>query len=75
MPVTLDQLAAMDAAIATGERAIRSPNGTVEYRSIDELIRARNALQSQYQAEQAAVSGRPLRRRVFRMFHAGRGFD
>ena len=75
MPITQSQIDALDAAIASGERAVRSQHGTVEYRSVDELIKARNALAAQMEAEQAQAGTVTPRRRIFRLFHAGRGYD
>ena len=76
MAVTLEQIAALDAALSSGELTVRSRDGaSVVYRSVDELLRARNALAVQYAAEQAAAGVSPPRRRLFRLFHMGRGFD
>lgn len=56
MAFTTQDLAAVDAAIASGELTIRSADGkTVTYRSMDELLKAREVMK----AEIAAASPRP----------------
>lgn len=42
MAYTTDDLAAIDAAIASGELTVKTNDRLVTYRSIDELLRARN---------------------------------
>lgn len=56
MAFTTTDLAAVDAAIASGELTIRAADGkTVTYRSMDELLKARAVMQ----AELAAANPRP----------------
>lgn len=56
MAFTTTDLAAVDAAIASGELTIRAADGkTVTYRSMDELLKARAVMQ----AELAATHPRP----------------
>lgn len=56
MAFTTTDLAAVDAAIASGELTIRAADGkTVTYRSMDELLKARSVMQ----AELAAATPRP----------------
>lgn len=56
MAFTTTDLAAVDAAIASGELTIRAADGkTVTYRSMDELLKARAVMQ----AELAAANHRP----------------
>ncbi len=56
MAFTTTDLAAVDAAIASGELTIRAADGkTVTYRSMDELLKARAVMQ----AELAAATPRP----------------
>ena len=54
MPVLQSDIDALTEALATGERMVRKGDKTVEYRSVDELLAARNALQAQFDGEQAA---------------------
>lgn len=43
---TVDQLTALEAAIGSGELVVRYGDKTVEYRSIAELMRARDAVRT-----------------------------
>lgn len=73
MAVTQSDIDDLNAAIAVGERLVRKANGeTIEYRSVADLIRARNDLARQL-AEQGA-SGKPRRPRITRLYQSGRGF-
>ncbi len=70
MPVTQSDIDALNTAIASGERLVRKADGTtVEYRSVADLIRARDSLR----AELAAAEGRQ-RVRAIKLYHAGRGY-
>ena len=70
MSVTQSDIDAINSAIASGERLVRKADGTtVEYRSVADLIRARDDLQ----AKVVDAEGGP-RVRATRLFHAGRGF-
>lgn len=56
MAFTTQDLAAIDAAIASGELSIRSADGkTVTYRSMDELLKARAVMQADLAAASAAT--------------------
>lgn len=44
MAWTQQELDALDKAIATGVTEVRHNNRTVRYRSLDEMMRARNAM-------------------------------
>lgn len=58
MAFTTTDLAAVDAAIASGELTIRATDGrTVTYRSMDELLKARAVMQ----ADMAASGGTQVR--------------
>lgn len=72
MPISQSDIDALNAAIAQGERQVRIGDKSVEYRSVDELIRARNELIRQ-QSEDLSRSGQ-ARPRQTRLYHAGRGF-
>lgn len=67
MAVTQTDLDNINAAIAQGERVVRIAGRTVEYRSVDELITARNHLRTQLAAESGARS------KQTKLYHAGRG--
>lgn len=73
MAVQQEDIDALTQALATGERVVRKGNNTVEYRSVAEIIAARNALMQQKAAEDAAQSGRTVSRQT-RLVHGGRGF-
>ena len=76
MPVQQSDLDAITAAIATGERVVRKSDGTmVEYRSIAELIAAKDELLATKAAEDAAAALAPPRPRITRLYHGGRGFS
>lgn len=72
MPVTQAQLDALNEAIATGELKVHHGDKSMEYRSIAELIQAREQLLRQQLAERGM--GGPLSR-ITRLVHGGRGFD
>lgn len=72
MAVTQADIDALNTAIAAGERVVKSGDKLVEYRSVGDLIRARNDLIDQMAAESAATTGTP-RPRQTRLYHAGRG--
>jgi hypothetical protein len=68
MAITQNDIDSLNEAIALGERVVRKANGeTVEYRSVADLIRARDDLSRQLTADQ-----RP-RRQVY-LVQGGRGF-
>lgn len=70
MPVTQADIDAINAAIATGEKQVALGAQQVSYRSIDELIKARNALQAELAAQDAANS----KSRQTRLYQKGRGY-
>ncbi|NWL09016.1 phage head-tail joining protein [Pseudomonas hunanensis] len=67
MAYTQAHLAAVEGAIARGERIVRYSDRTVEYRTVDELIKARDLIRT----ELAQATGR--RSRVVRLYHGGKG--
>lgn len=67
MAYTPAQLAAVERAIARGERIVRYSDRTVEYRSVDELMKVRD----QIRTELAQAAG--PRSRVARLYHGGKG--
>lgn len=74
MPVTQADIDALNQAIATGERQVTLGAKSVTYRSISDLIAARNDLQTQMAQQQAADAG-TVRPRRYHAVYAGRGYD
>lgn len=72
MPVSQADIDALNLALAQGERVVRSGGKMVEYRSVAELIRARDDLVNRLAAETAAAAG-TTRPRQTRLYHGGRG--
>lgn len=70
MPVQQTDIDALNAAIANGERIVRLGNKTVEYRSVAELIAARNDLRSQMVGESGT-----RRPRQTLLTQSGRGYE
>ena len=70
MAYSTADLQALDAAIASGELSVQVDGRRVQYRSIDELLRARSHVEQQITAATAGAS----RRGVFRFaFTTSRG--
>ncbi|PXX53248.1 MULTISPECIES: phage head-tail joining protein [Pseudomonas] len=67
MSFTQKHLDAVEGAIARGEKTVRYGDRTVEYRSIDELIRARDEIRT------SLVNSAAPRSRVVRIYHGGKG--
>lgn len=74
MAILQTDIDALTEALATGERMVRKGDKVVEYRSVDELLAARNALQAQFDAEQATAGTVAPRPRQTRLYHGGRGY-
>lgn len=74
MPITQLNIDALNTALANGEKQVVLDGQSVTYRTIDDLIKARNDLQEQLNRENAALNNtrRPKR---FRMYYAGRGYN
>ncbi|MFH1493750.1 MAG: hypothetical protein ABIG70_03015 [Pseudomonadota bacterium] len=73
MPVSQSQIDSLNAAISLGERVVRKGDRMIEYRSVAEMIRARDDLVAQMAAETVASGGRP-RPRQTKLYQSGRGF-
>lgn len=71
MAVTQSDIDALTAAIASGERQVTIGSQSVTYRSIDDLIKARDTLMRDL-ATQTGTAPRP---RHTRLYYAGRGYD
>lgn len=72
MAVTQADIDALNAALATGERVVRLGDKTVEYRSVTDLIAARNDLQKQLTDAANAAAGTTRPRQTY-LYQAGRG--
>lgn len=68
MAFTQTQLAAVEAAIASGELRVVFDGREVTYRSVDDLMKARNTIRAALQATGAAAA-------VVRTSYASRGRD
>ena len=51
MAFTIQQLEAIESALGTGELTVTFEGKSVTYRSVNELIRARNRIQAELQAQ------------------------
>jgi len=69
MAVTQEQIDALNAAIASGERQISNGSQQVTYRPISDLIKARDDLQTQFDQQNGVQ-----RPKQYRMYHAGKGY-
>jgi hypothetical protein len=69
MAVSQSDIDALNAALKNGERVVKSDGVLVEYRSVDDIIRARDSLVGQMAAE----SGQARPKQTI-MVHGGRGF-
>lgn len=67
MSFTPKHLEAIERAIARGEKAARYSDRTVEYRSIDELLMARDEIRT------SLTNAAGPRSRVVRLTHGGKG--
>ena len=67
MSFTQKHLDAVEAAIARGEKTLSYTDRTVEYRTVDELLKARDQIRS------SLVAATGPRSRVIRLYHAGKG--
>lgn len=67
MAYTKAHLDAVERAIARGEKIVRYSDRTVEYRTVDELIKARDLIRTEL------TNAAGPRCRVVRVFHGGKG--
>ncbi|VVP32980.1 phage head-tail joining protein [Pseudomonas fluorescens] len=67
MSFTQKHLDAVEAAIARGEKVVRYTDRTVEYRDVDELLKAREEIRT------SLISAAGPRSRVVRLYHGGKG--
>ena len=68
MAFTQKHLDAIERAIARGEKVVRYSDRTVEYRTVDELLKAREEIRT------SLTSAAGPRSRVVRLYHGGKGF-
>lgn len=74
MPVSQSDIDNLNKAIASGERQVTIGSQSITYRSIDDLIKARNDLRQQKADEDAAAANAPQKRRSY-AYYAGRGYN
>ncbi|MGX1179168.1 hypothetical protein AB7M31_002236 [Pseudomonas sp. IAP-CY TE4608] len=67
MAYTKAHLDAVERAIARGEKIVRYSDRTVEYRTVDELIKARDLIRTEL------TNAAGPRSRAVRVFHGGKG--
>lgn len=67
MSFTQKHLDAIEAAIGRGEKTVRYADRTVEYRDVDELIKARDEIRT------SLLSAAAPRPRAYRLQHGGKG--
>ncbi|WP_397453774.1 phage head-tail joining protein [Pseudomonas lurida] len=67
MSFTPKHLEVIERAIARGEKTVRYSDRTVEYRSIDELLKARDEIRT------SLTNAAGPRARVVRLSHGGKG--
>lgn len=73
MAVTQQDIDNLNAAIAKGVRSVTIGGQTVIYNTTESLIKARNDLQGQINAQAAQAA--PRRSKQIRAYYAGRGDD
>jgi hypothetical protein len=67
MSFTQKHLAAVETAIARGEKIVRYTDRTIEYRTVDELLKAREEIRN------SLINAAGPRSRVVRLYHGGKG--
>jgi len=67
MSFTQKHLDAVEAAIARGEKTVRYTDRTVEYRTVDELLKAREEIRT------SLINAAGPRSRIVRLYHGGKG--
>jgi hypothetical protein len=70
MAVSQDDIDALTRAIASGERQVTMGSRTITYRSIDDLIKARDTLQKELNAQSGTA-----RPKQAKLYYAGRGYN
>lgn len=73
MPVSQADIDALNKAIASGERQVTLGSQSITYRSISDLITARNDLLQQKAKDEADAAGEAPKRRTY-LYYGGRGY-
>ena len=73
MAVTQQDIDALNAAIASGERMVVLNGQSVTYRSIDDLKKARDDLRREMRDQNDTATGARRQKRTY-AYHAGRGY-
>lgn len=73
--ITPDDINRMTLALSSPERQVTLGNQTITYRSIDDLIKARDKLMELYAEQQRVALGKPARSKRGYAYYAGRGYD
>lgn len=74
MAVTQQDIDGVTAAIASGERQVTIGGQTVTYRSIGDLLLARDTLKAEFLAQQVADGTVTPRSKQAYVYYAGRGY-
>lgn len=74
MAVTQSDVDALNAAIKKGVRSVTIGGQTVIYNTTESLIKARNDMQAQLNAQNAQATGKRRPKQTY-LYHAGRGYD
>lgn len=74
MAVSQADIDALNAAIASGEKQVVLDGQSITYRSVTELIAARNDLQTQLNRAAATAVSAPRRPKQFGLYVVNRGF-
>lgn len=74
MPVSQADVDALNAALASGERQVVLDGQSITYRSVDEIIKARNDIQRQLDAMTAAQAGTARRPKQWGLVQTSRGY-
>lgn len=75
MAVTQEDIDGITKAIASGERQVTIGGQTVTYRSISDLLLARDTLMTEFKNQQIAAGEITPRPRQTYLYYAGRGYD
>lgn len=73
MAVTQQDIDNLNTAIASGERVVVLNGQSVTYRSIDDLIKARNDLRNELADANAVAAGKKRPKRTY-AYYSGRGY-
>lgn len=73
MPISQAQIDALNAALASGEQSVSFEGRTVMYRTVGDLLKARDDLQRQLNAQNAPTQPSGRRGCLTRLYQSGRG--